>query len=252
MNNNMKTQKSDSALTMNKVTAAEWQKLLPGVKAVIKKVWEKAGRRDSYMLAPEDLETEAFLVYSKCKKAYTAEKGAAFKTYFMHALEHELADKLRCGNMAMLSGARETFKRMGRAAAAHMNEELSLTMLKEMYPGEKELTLKNDLALWKGKRLSLDAAYGDEGDMRNGYGVVEDTDCVSPRVAAFQRDWNVLMKALTPAERLILQALQGYGNEGEACRRLGISRPTFRLRKKELLARLRRDEDWRLMRECVA
>lgn len=252
MNNNMKTQESDSAITMNKVTAAEWQELLPGIKAVMKKVWEKAKRRDSYMLEPEDLETEAFLVYSKCKKAYTAEKGAAFKTYFMRALEHELADKLRCGNMAMLSGARETFKRMGRAAAAHKNEELTLAMLKEMFPGEKELTLKNDLALWQGNRLSLDATYGDEGDKRNGYCVVEDTDCVSPRAAAFQRDWSILLNKLAPAERLILQALQGYGNEGEVCSRLGISRPTFRLRKKELLERLRMDEDWRLMRESVA
>lgn len=262
MDNNMKTQKSDSAISMNMITAAEWRELLPCVKAVIKKVWDgpkKKGAEDSsrrkalsYMLDKDDLESEAFLVCCKCKQAYHEEKGASFKTYFRHALEHELSDKLRCGNMSIFSGSRETCKRMGRATrefGTREDTEISLAQLKKMYPDEKESTLRTDLAFWKSNRFDLDATYEDGGD---GYGMVEDEACISPRLAALQRDWEVLMDALAPAERLILEALQGYGNEGEACKRLRISRPTFRRRKAELLNRLRLDADWQLMRECMA
>lgn len=252
MNKNMKTQEADSAVTMNHITAAEWKNLLPGVKAVIEKVWKKVGRKQSYMLDKDDLETEAFLVGSKCKKAYNGEKGASFKTYFMHALEHELADKLRCGNRSMLSGTRETCKRMGRAARENQTRgqgQVTLEQLKEMYPDEKVETLNKDLEFWQGGRFDLDATHEDGGD---GYNMVEDDECVSPRAAAFQRDWAVLLNALEPAERLILQALQSYGEEGQVCKRLGISRPTFRLRKKELLNRLRMNADWQLMCECFA
>lgn len=257
MNKNMKTQEADSSITMNPITAAEWKNLLPGVKAVISKVWNKAAKQNSYMLDKEDLESEAFLVCSKCRKVYNGEKGASFKTYFMRALEHELADKLRCGNITMLSGTREMCKRMGRAARENQTrgqEKVTLELLKEMYPDEKEETLNKDLEFWKGRRFDLDATYGDDthGDGRDGYNMVVDTECVSPRAAAFQRDWAVLMNALEPAERLILQALQGYGEEGRVCKRLGISRPTFRLRKKELLNRLRMNADWQLMCECFA
>lgn len=247
---------SDSAVSTTVMTTNEWKELLPlwqelqpCVKNVINSVWKQSGKRKSYMLDKEDLESEALLVFCKCKKAYKAEKGAAFYTYFTNALRHELADRLRCGNKTMFSGARELCKRMGRAASAHEGEPLSLHTLKEMYPEEKEITLKGDFEFWKGSRFDLDAPDEDGEDR---YDRMEDAACVSPRAAAFYQDWQMLKAALEPQERLILEALQSHGQEGLVSKRLGISRPTFRLRKEALLARLRASEDWRLMCESIA